>query len=81
MKISESPVFSASQLLLTVLAQRAFRANMPVKGLAHAVCVICDDSGHKPKQRWWKIVTHSFDNEQFGSVNMGRRVLPSFRGN
>ena len=33
-KISEIPVFSASQHFLTVLAQRAVRTKMPVKGLA-----------------------------------------------
>jgi hypothetical protein len=63
------------------LAQRAVRANMPLKGLARAVCVICDGSGHKSKQRGWKIVTHSLDYQQFGTINVGRRVLSSFRGN
>ena len=54
---------------------------MPLKGLARAVRVTRDDSGHKPKQRWWKNVAHSLDDEQFGSFNIGRRVLLSFRGN
>jgi len=31
--------------------QRVIRANMPFKVLAHAVCVISDDFGHKPKKR------------------------------
>ena len=39
------------------------QGQLPLKGLARAVCVICDDSGHKPKQRWWKIVAHSLDDE------------------
>jgi len=62
-RISESPIFSAAQHLLTVLAQRAVRAKTPLKGLARAVCVVRDDSGHKPKQGWWKIVAHSLDDE------------------
>jgi hypothetical protein len=47
---------------LTVLAQRAVKANLPLKSLVRAVCVVCDDTGHKPKQRWWKIVAHSLDD-------------------
>jgi hypothetical protein len=75
------PVFSASRQRLTVLAQRAIRANMPLRGLARSACVVCDGRGHKPKQRWWEIMTHSLDDEQLGSFDMGRRVLSSFRGN
>jgi hypothetical protein len=36
---------------------------MPAKALARAVVVVCDESGHNPKQQWWKIVTHSLDDE------------------
>jgi hypothetical protein len=64
-----------------ILAQRAVRAHVPSKGLARAVCVVCDDSGHKPKLRWWKVVAHSIDDEQFGAFNVSRRVIPSFRRN
>jgi hypothetical protein len=49
-KFQSPPLFSASQQLLNVLAQRVVRANMPLKSLARAVCVVNDDSGHKPKQ-------------------------------
>jgi hypothetical protein len=52
-----------------------------IHGDEHAVCVICDGSGHKSKQRGRKIVTHSLDYQQFGTINVGRRVLSGFRGN
>lgn len=39
------------------------QGQLPSKGLARAVCVTHNDSGHQPKQRWWKIVAHSLDDE------------------
>ena len=29
----------------------------------HTACVVSNDVGHKPKQRWWKVVAHSVDDE------------------
>ncbi len=62
-KISESLDFSVSQHLLTVKAQRAVRTNILLTYWARAGGVICDESGHNTKQRWWKIVAHSLDDE------------------